>query len=135
MSGVGFTGTQRGMTADQMVSVRKLLQLFDQNEFHHGGCLGADIQAATMARVLGYKTIRHPGDNPAKQDHRFLDDDYRVVLENLVRNHVIVDEVDVMIAAPGEVKEVLRSGTWATVRYAIKQGGQLYIVQPDGMVV
>jgi hypothetical protein len=133
---VGFTGTQRGMTVDQLQSVIDLLLKCGGkgDEFHHGGCVGADVEAAKCARMFEYRTIRHPGDNPAKQDARFLDYDYRVVLPNLVRNHVIVDEVDVMIAAPGEASEVLRSGTWATIRYATKSGRKIHIVFPDGTV-
>ncbi len=37
----------------------------------------------------------------------------------LVRNHKIVDGCDFLIAAP-HGPEILRSGTWATIRYARK---------------
>jgi hypothetical protein len=139
MTRVGFTGTQVGMTGDQSAAVYTLLLTFksekEGNEFHHGGCVGADVQAAALARAAGYKTIRHPGDNPEKQDDLFLDDDYRVVLENLARNRLIVDETSMMIAAPKEDKEVLRSGTWATIRYARKVDKPLYVVQPSGLIL
>jgi hypothetical protein len=134
MSKVGFTGTQRGMTGNQSVSVMNLLRMFGGTEFHHGGCVGADVQAAELARLAGYRTIRHPGDTPSKQDHRFLDDDYRMVLPNLARNHIIVDEVNLMIAAPGEMDEVLRSGTWATIRYSRKLQREIYLVYPNGKI-
>lgn len=132
---VGFTGTQEGMTRFQMRSAEALLRRLARQNFKvfaHGGCIGADIEAAKLARALGYMTVRHPGDTPAKQDHTFLDDDYRVVLDNLARNRVIVSEATVMIATPRQYEETLRSGTWATVRYARKQGRPLYVLQPDG---
>lgn len=129
---VGFTGTQRGMTGDQAAEILRMLLRLDGDEFHHGGCVGADVQAAKLANYAGYLTTRHPGDTPSKQDDGFLDDDYRVVLPNLVRNRMIVDEVDEMLAAPGESEEVLRSGTWATIRYARKVGKKITLVLPDG---
>lgn len=134
MTKVGFTGTQVGMTGEQAASVNNLLGMWVPGEFHHGGCVGSDVQAAELARVWGYKTVRHPGDTPSKQDAKFLDDDSRMVLPNLARNHVIVDEVELMIAAPRQDQEVQRSGTWATIRYARKAARPLYIVFPDGMI-
>jgi len=134
---VGFTGTQFGMTGDQANRVFGFLtgvglQAGSPLEFHHGGCVGSDVQAAELARQLGYRTIRHPGDNDAKQDTSFVDDEILEVLGNLIRNRIIVEEVDVMVAAPKEQDEVVRSGTWAAIRYARTLGRDLYLVLPDG---
>jgi hypothetical protein len=52
----------------------------------------------------------------------------------LVRNHEIVDDSQVLIAAPKEFTEQLRSGTWATIRYARKIGRTVRIVFPDGSI-
>lgn len=40
----------------------------------------------------------------------------------LARNRRIVAAVDVLIAAPETDREELRSGTWATIRYARAAG-------------
>jgi hypothetical protein len=53
---------------------------------------------------------------------------------HLQRNRNIVDAVQVMIACPRGFEEELRSGTWATIRYARKVGRKLYIIYPDGRV-
>jgi hypothetical protein len=50
------------------------------------------------------------------------------------RNHDIVDETELLIACPGELAEAVRSGTWATVRYARKLGRPIVIFWPDGSV-
>jgi len=50
----------------------------------------------------------------------------------LVRNRDIVDATDMLIAAPATRKEVLRSGTWATIRYAKKMKKWIYIIYPSG---
>jgi predicted Rossmann fold nucleotide-binding protein DprA/Smf involved in DNA uptake len=53
---------------------------------------------------------------------------------NLDRNHDIVGACDVLIAAPRQPKEIRRSGTWATVRYADQFGRVIALVVPDGEV-
>jgi hypothetical protein len=128
---VGFTGSRSGMPEAQLQAVSRLLDTLDGDEFHHGGCIGADVAAAFWARVHGYQTFRHPGDTPDKQDKRFVDDVVFDVLPNLVRNHKIVDVADFLIAAP-DGPERQRSGTWATIRYARSWRVPLTIVMPDG---
>lgn len=110
---VGFTGTREGMSVAQMTQMNYLLAVLkhaDQAvgrtpEFHHGGAEGADTQAARAAQSGGYQTLV-----------------YEAGADPLRRNRDIVNEVDVLIAAPRTDKEELRSGTWATVRYARAAG-------------
>jgi hypothetical protein len=52
----------------------------------------------------------------------------------LRRNHDIVDCCDILIAMPCENKEVLRSGVWATIRYAKKTGKIVFIIYPENGV-
>jgi predicted Rossmann fold nucleotide-binding protein DprA/Smf involved in DNA uptake len=59
-----------------------------------------------MAAQLGYRVIAYP----ATKGHE------------LERNHLIVAACDVLNAAPLQDEEILRSGTWATIRYARKAG-------------
>jgi hypothetical protein len=48
----------------------------------------------------------------------------------LKRNRDIVDAAVMLIAVPKETTEVLRSGTWTTVRYAKKKGCSVLIIPP-----
>jgi hypothetical protein len=50
----------------------------------------------------------------------------------IARNHDIVNHTNYLIACPDTMKEVQRSGTWATVRYAGKHDRVVYLVYPDG---
>ena len=131
---VGFTGTQHGMTLAQLTSVRGLLEerKVDSVDFHYGDCIGADAEAFVQAKSLGYRTISHPPKVECKRAHTAA----HITLapkDYLERNHDIVDFVDILIAAP-RGPETLRSGTWATVRYARKQGKDIHIVWPTGEV-
>ena len=110
---VGFTGTRKGLSTRQKTQLHEVLWWFmmcigsGPMVFVHGGALGADTDASHEAWKQGF-VIRaiHPrqGESP------------------LVRNREIVAACDVLIAGPETDKEVQRSGTWATVRYARAAG-------------
>ena len=133
---VGFTGTQKGMTAGQAGVVRSHLWKFATEGglfFHHGDCVGADEQAHALSKEFRYAPIIHPPKNPAKRAFCFAPmDDMREPKDYLARNKDIVRESHAMIAAPAEYDEQLRSGTWSTIRYAEKLGRPVVIVFPDG---
>ena len=134
---IGFTGTKRGMTDVQKhVVQRAILFLINKDKwcytptFHHGSCIGSDYQAGIIAKSLGCKIILHPPIITRYMAPCYYDE-IREPKDYLVRNHDIVDETEVLIATPKEFTEELRSGTWATVRYA-KEGKLIIIVYPDG---
>jgi len=129
----GFTGTRAGMSENQ----KKALSLLvcDQSTataiFHHGGCHGADCEAHWIVGPHAARYV-HPGD---EDQHRkwTIRSDYAVVCHwkpYLERNHDIVDVCEVLIAAPSSLTEELRSGTWATIRYARKIGRPVIILDP-----
>lgn len=136
---VGFTGTQQGMTEDQRLMLTS--ELFEADSasgavtFHHGDCVGADSQAHAIAVTMGLGIVIHPPKNDTKR--AYCRQGNSVVLppkEYLERNHDIVDMSKVLIACP-RGPETLRSGTWATVRYARITGIHTVIIYPDGEVV
>lgn len=132
---VGFTGTQQGMTEYQALKLRTILKDLNKvnkiTEAHHGDCVGADFQFNMLVRAMfpNAKVHIHP---PIKAGKRtFCDADVmHDEKDYLVRNHDIVDAVDILLATPKENKEVLRSGTWATIRYAKKQGKKPGVIFP-----
>lgn len=130
----GFTGTQRGMTAQQKVAVKRLFLTTKPCEFHHGDCIGADADAHSIFRQLRCgKVILHPPVYASKR--AFCKADVSLSpLPYLDRNKEIVINTDILIATPGETEEQLRSGTWSTIRFARKKGHPICIVFPDGTV-
>lgn len=135
---IGFTGTRHGMSDAQKNSFLTLIKEKEFNEFHHGDCIGSDEQAHKMVET--YKNdhkekIKIHGHPPkykkyranCKFDIEYTPDDY------LERNHNIVDATDILIATP-DVPETLRSGTWATVRYAREKNKKIYIIHKNGKI-
>ena len=141
---VGFTGTRKGMTDEQKVALSQELRLYEGSwEFHHGDCIGADAEAHDIVwdqmHDLGrYLTICvHPPEDNKLRAFKSVDGGLDVRTFNpkpyILRNHDIVDMTDVLIAAPAsQERSSTRTGTWATVRYARKQGKEVLIIWPDG---
>lgn len=136
---IGFTGTRRGMTGDQYVTVARLVGEWPEvREAHHGMAEGADSQFHLIAVSRGILTHGHPGVLPGGHPLGRGDMECTVTEDEnlmLVRNRKIVRAVDVMIATPGEYANVPRgSGTWMTIRYAKSMRRWLIVVWPDGSV-
>jgi len=131
---IGFTGTQRGWTYEQMVAVKKFLMQKQPFDLHHGDCIGADAEVDRLSYPMSHHTYVHPPINNYKRAYTKTFVDIREPKEYIARNHDIVDETDFLLATPGEKEEQLRSGTWATIRYARKKGKQVVIIYPDGEV-
>src|SRR5689334_22924771 len=133
---IGFTGTQDGMTDKQKENFIEILTWYFNNfpqglEFHQGNCIGADEEALRIVQHIdGIWTVAHPPTETRRQ-HSLLCDETREPKWFLDRDHDIVDEVNVLLAAPRSRKEELRSGTWATVRYARKKQRPLEMVWPN----
>ena len=153
---VGFTGTQAGMTDSQIIALKRILIKssafkFIQNEkinlifenliidfsserivtgFHHGDCIGADEQAHNIAIEAGIPVYVHPPINSSKRAYCQEYTRRYFAYEYLIRNRHIVDSCEMMLAFPKESNEQLRSGTWATIRYARKVKKPMLIVSP-----
>jgi len=136
MHHIGFTGTQSGMTDTQYLITKLFFQKYkiEIEDVHHGDCIGADADFHILVRLYSnIKIIIHPPKNKSKRAFKQGD----VILEPdeyLKRNHDIVDACNILLATPKENEEVLRSGTWATIRYGKKSKKMVIIIFPDGKV-
>jgi len=130
---IGFTGTRQGMSWLQKQFLRLTLQNICEigkvNEFHHGGCVGADAEAHQIVRQIVPFTIHVHWPENRKYEARlsgpFVSEGRKPYL---VRNEDIVKACDLLIAAPLTDKEQLRSGTWATIRCARRLGKECLIL-------
>jgi len=131
---IAFTGTQAGMTNAQKAAFKKLLVELGVKTFHHGDCIGADADAHSIAHELGsIDIIIHP---PSVNTKRAYCSSTKIMPpeEYLVRNRRMVNLSVGLIATPKVDYEVLRSGTWMTVRYAVKSYRPVWIIWPNGSV-
>ncbi len=131
---VGFTGTQKGMTLKQRTNAQEYIR--GGIEFHHGDCKGADEQANFIASCRGLRIVIHPPNKSAKRAFCVTNSkgEVRPTKGYIERNHDIVDETDMLVATPSTMKEEVRSGTWATIRYARKQNKKIIILFPSGTI-
>lgn len=101
------------------------------DEFHHGCCIGADEQANDIAILNKIWTIGHPPTDETYMSKCSVNE-RRESKSYLVRDRDIVDETFILIGNPKGFQEELRSGTWATIRYARKNTKYIIIIFPDG---
>lgn len=134
---LSFTGTHRGMTQPQILKLAEFIA--KASVLVHGACVGADDQADLLAvffcvprRALPSTSVsmRVPYDTLLSRigSRIFID----LAKPPLVRNKHIITAGDRLVACPAQVLEVLRSGTWATVREARRQGVPVVVITPEG---
>jgi len=133
MRKTGFSGTQKGMTYAQGETLLALLSRDETGEFHHGDSIGADAEAHEIARACRIPIYIHPPLIPKKRAFKHSRFTYSPKLY-LERNHDIIDVCNILIACPKSRFEEMRSGTWATVRYARKKNKEIKIIWPDGKI-
>jgi len=131
---LGFTGTSKGINTkqfDELVETIKFIMAQTNNTItmcRHGDCIGADATFHDICEDLGLPITIHPPSNPAKR--AWKEGELEPELDYIQRNHKIVDNCDILIACSETNEETLRSGTWATVRYARKCAKEIYIIFP-----
>jgi len=143
MTSLGFTGSRSGPTIGQIAAVETLLVSYQPTSVHHGDCVGADewFHETVIASCRKHKSLIHihpPIDPKYRAWCEKLGSRDRMVIHEplpyLKRNQRIVDFSHVLVACPSTNKEVVRSGTWATVRRARDKGIRIHIVYLNGNI-
>lgn len=140
MSIMGFTGTRENPTPAQLRWMWKQMEIAScgPSKLRHGCCVGSDYAMHLAAVRHRVRIICHPPDCEDYLERACLLGPMVELIEEpqpyLVRNHDIVNGSDELLATPKEHFEVLRSGTWATIRYARQRKIPIQICYPDGTV-
>lgn len=134
---IGFTGTRRGMTGFQRDMVKWHLNnwwtYYDEIILHHGNCVGSDRELVLLAKdLVGFRIIGHPMVGGNWQASTSNNDETLDARPPLIRNKAIVVSSQILLATPREHHEVLRSGTWTTIRYAWARPIPVIIIPPTG---
>jgi len=133
---IGFTGTRDGMSKEQRATLKTILTTLRPREVHHGDCIGADAEFHEICSKID--SISDIVIHPPKIDTARAFCKAGIIREEkdyLDRDKDIVNETDMLIAAPKTLYEVKRSGTWFTIRYASMIYRPTIIITPDGDMV
>jgi hypothetical protein len=130
---LGYTGSRKGMTGEQAAEITRFIITEDITEAHHGDCVGGDEQFHAICVRLDVPVVIHPPENDRYR--AFCKGAIRIEdpLPFLDRNKVIVNVVELLLAAPKEDEEpppMRGQGTWSTVRYARKTNQAFRIIWP-----
>ncbi len=127
---IGFTGSRKGVNKSQIEEITKLLKEKKATHLHHGDCVGADTKFHNIGEDLNLSVSIHPPDKAGLRSHCKPIGEGALYEERsfIKRNHDIVDACDILIGCPETDLEKVRSGTWATIRYARKIGKEVIIV-------
>ena len=134
---IGITGTREGMSEYQVREVYDILNRINTNcrthdvkpSFHHGDCKGVDVEAAAIAKSLGYTIVCHPPKSTEQQGF-FGGDEMREPAGYLQRDRAIVDSTDVLLVVPLQMTWQPKGGTWYTHDYAAKKNKPLVVIFP-----
>lgn len=133
---LGVTGTQdpECVTVEAKAEFVRLVSELKPIEMHHGGCVGGDAAMHNIVDDLfGCAIYIHPPIYKGKTAFLF---GKNVTLltprDYLDRNKDIVQASDVIVAMPRGTEEEVCSGTWQTVRQAVKLSKPLHVVWPSG---
>ena len=129
---VTFTGTRNGMNITQLETVEQFLKWANPQALLHGGCKGADEQVHILALQLGVPVIVYPSND---KDWQGCFEGAKLVKEPappLERNRAMLKRSRLLIAAPAELVEQKRGGTWYTMRYAQKLEMGIDVAWADG---
>ncbi len=131
---LGVTASQTGLTEAQTRSAAYLVTSKAVAELHHGDCIGGDAQLHDIASANSIRTVVHPPSNESKRAFCAAD----IVLPPRgyrERNRDIVDSVELLVAFPSSMFEIVRSGTWMTVRIARATKVPVIVVWPNGLAI
>lgn len=131
---LGITGTRNGMTEPQFNLIKELLENHSNiTHLDEGDCIGVDAEMVQICQDMfgpGIEIVRHPPINKKYQAFAYYDTTWEAK-KYLTRNADIVNECRELWACP-KGPEIVRSGTWACVRYAKKVGKPTIIIMPNG---
>lgn len=134
-----FTGTKNGPTPSQAFGLSNVLHQVKTDGYvkmHNGDCVGSDKFSAHMWKYrFNGDIILHPPTNPKYRAWIDFADIMMPEGDYIERDHDMVDMSSLLVGTPKTMSEYLRSGTWATIRYARKIGIPRILIYPDGSIV
>lgn len=134
---ISFTGTQNGMTQAQKDSFVDIMSRLEITSFIHGDCVVADEESSQILVSNDFidpsNIEKYPSNIESKRAHTKEGKNMMLPMDPLLRNKLIVESGDVLIAVPKGFSELKRSGIWSTVRHARKMRKDVILIFPNGV--
>lgn len=131
-----FSGTRKGTTAQQLTRLVDVFRVLQPDLITCGCCDGADRDMHALAFDEGIPPEFFPSNTEQMawaRKVRKLNERINPIEQPIARNRTMVNRGRRgLIACPGTLGEVRRSGTWATIRYAWNISRPTYLIYPDG---
>lgn len=139
MQNIGITGTRNGMTQNQKEVFIDVLEhvifLYPEIEqFHHGQCIGVDVEAAVICEdYFDLRIVSHP---PIKNNLIGICTNHIVkpAAGYFERNRDIVLDSDLMFVIPFTEEKQDKGGTWYTFNYSLKLNKPTILILPSGKI-
>lgn len=137
----GMTGTLEGASNEQMQTLEVLirnvgLDFTERFYWHFGDAIGADAQCFgyIITRFpFSVITVAHPGLNITNARAFCRANEIREPIKDVTRDERIVYCAhNGVFGLPRTFNEILRSGTWTTIRRTGKLGRPCWLIKPDG---
>ena len=138
-----FTGPRASdMTSEQRRSVIELLNKFRPSLINNGCAKGRDQELIEILIAMQLPLLLRlwPADKERMDAIRVLTmgklrTEWRAIHDPLKRNRMMVDSAEWLLAVPDTTAPLPNgSGTWYTVKYALKNGCPVVMVWPNGDV-
>lgn len=123
---IDSTGSRNGTTDHPTTRVRQLLIRTCASDAQHRDCIGTEAGFHAICIELGVAAVVHPASNWKSRAHRSPVLATRSPLPYPQHNQTIVRSMVALIAAVSGPERV-RSGTWATIRFAENCGGLSFL--------
>lgn len=136
-----FTGSRHGPTEPQRLAFTTWLTTAKPGRLLNGLAIGCDEWALLAAKDYSWELEGFPCNITSQVSTVALElarGEYggkcHGPMAPLLRNQLMVDLADSLLAMPAGMEEELRSGTWATIRHARKRRKPIVFFWPDGSV-
>lgn len=136
---LAVSGTRYGLTAKQHDAAFAALRKIKPTGVRHGCALGADEEFVFLCFALRprprVEAFPSTFENWTSADALALSDAQAKPAEALARNRTIVTGAARLLAAPAEMEDPGKGGTWYSIKFARGLGVPTTVILPDGSVV
>jgi hypothetical protein len=139
----GMTGSQKDPNPVQLETILNImvfeegLEAVDGFWWHFGDCIGSDAAAFDAVNEMfpvNIVTVAWPGTDPKRRANKPASEIHRPAAFDRRNERIAYCSHQGLFALPSTHSEIMRSGTWQTVRFAWKLGRKIWVIDPDGNV-